>query len=356
MARGTLGLVALLLIAAGSAVAAQELRLAQVPVSGRAGLDSLARLGFEVADLRTVAGQLTAVIVVSTQTERLLAARGYPVAAVEAAPAAPAADTFKVFRSFDKPGTGIRATLAAWAAADTLIHVDSVGASIEGRPILAVKIGDPGDSPARPNVLFMGTHHAREWVSTEMAMRLIRWLADSLPRPLLASRDIWVIPVENPDGYQYTFTASRLWRKNRRPNGDGTFGVDPNRNYPVFWGVDNDGSSPVPGTEIYRGPAPGSEPETQAVMAFPAAHPPLRAISYHSLTGLVLYPHRFRHGELAPDQTEVQSPPGRATPPAVRDSPPAATLSAYHPGDGRTLYTTDGGNTQWASPACGTNA
>ena len=356
MARRTPGLLALLLLAAGSTLAAQELRLAQVPVSGRAGLDSLARLGFEVADVRTVAGQLTAVIVVSTQTERLLAARGYPVAAVEAAPAAPAADTFKVFRSFDKPGTGIRATLAAWAAADTLIHVDSVGASIEGRPILAVKIGDPGDSPARPNVLFMGTHHAREWVSTEMAMRLIRWLADSLPRPLLASRDIWVIPVENPDGYQYTFTASRLWRKNRRPNGDGTFGVDPNRNYPAFWGVDNDGSSPVPGTEIYRGPAPGSEPETQAVMAFHAAHPPVLAISYHSYTGLVLYPYGFRYGELAPDRTVFQALAGTDLRPAVRDSLPASTLSAYHPGDGWTLYTTNGEYTDWAYRAFGTIA
>jgi hypothetical protein len=187
MARRTPGLLALLLLAAGSGVTAQELRLAQVPVSGRAGLDSLARLGFEVADVRTAAGQLTAVIVVSAQTERLLGSRGFAVAAVAGAPSGLAADTFKVFRSFDKPSTGIRATLAAWAAADTLIHVDSIGASIEGRPILAVKIGDPGDSPARPNVLFMGTHHAREWVSTEVAMRLIRWLADSLPRPLLAS-------------------------------------------------------------------------------------------------------------------------------------------------------------------------
>src|SRR3989442_6171235 len=279
MARRTPGLLALLLIAAGSAVAAQELRLAQVPVSGRAGLASWARRGSGGADARPVAGQLTAVIVVSTQTERLLAARGYPVAAVEAAPAAPAADTFKVFRSFDKPGTGIRATLAAWAAADTLIHVDSVGASIEGRPILAVKIGDPGDSPARPNVLFMGTHHAREWVSTEMAMRLIRWLADSLPRPLLASRDIWVIPVENPDGYQYTFTASRLWRKNRRPDGDGAVRGEPNRNYPALWGGGQDGPGPRPGYPNYPGPAPGAEPETQAGIALPPAPPPRLAVS-----------------------------------------------------------------------------
>jgi hypothetical protein len=356
MARRTPGLLALLLLATGSGVTAQELRLAQVPVSGRAGLDSLARLGFEVADVRAVAGQLTAVIVVSPQTERLLGSRGFAVAALAGAPPALAADTFKVFRSFDKPSTGIRATLAAWAAADTLIHVDSIGASIEGRPILAVKIGDPGDSPARPNVLFMGTHHAREWVSTEVAMRLIRWLADSLPRPLLASRDIWVIPVENPDGYQYTFTTDRLWRKNRRANADGTFGVDPNRNYPAFWGTDDAGSSPVPGTEIYRGAAPASEPETRAIMAFHAAHPPVLAISYHSYTDLVLYPYGFRYGDLAPDMTVFQALAGTDLQPGVRDSVPASTLAAYHPGPGWTLYTTNGEYTDWAYRAFGTFA
>jgi len=358
MARRAPGLLALLLLVAGSGLTAQELRLAQVPVSGRTGLDSLARLGFEVADVRMVAGQLTAVIVVSTQTERLLRSRGFAVAAVAGAPppSALAADTFKVYRSFDKPGTGIRATLAAWAAADTLIHVDSIGSSIEGRPILAVKIGDSGDSPARPNVLFIGTHHAREWVSTEVAMRLIRWLADSLPRPLLASRDIWVIPVENPDGYQYTFTTSRLWRKNRRPNADGTFGVDPNRNYPAFWGVDDAGSSPMPGSEIYRGPAPASEPETQAIMAFHAAHPPVLAISYHSYTDLVLYPYGFRYGELAPDLTVFRALAGTDLQPGVRDSVPASTLSAYHPGPGWTLYTTNGEYTDWAYRAFGTFA
>ncbi len=358
MARRAPGLLALLLLVAGSGLTAQELRLAQVPVSGRTGLDSLARLGFEVADVRMVAGQLTAVIVVSTQTERLLRSRGFAVAAVAGAPppSALAADTFKVYRSFDKPGTGIRATLAAWAAADTLIHVDSIGSSIEGRPILAVKIGDSGDSPARPNVLFIGTHHAREWVSTEVAMRLIRWLADSLPRPLLASRDIWVIPVENPDGYQYTFTTTRLWRKNRRPNADGTFGVDPNRNYPAFWGVDDAGSSPMPGSEIYRGTAPASEPETQAIMAFHAAHPPVLAISYHSYTDLVLYPYGFRYGELAPDLTVFQALAGTDLQPGVRDSVPASTLSAYHPGPGWTLYTTNGEYTDWAYRAFGTFA
>jgi zinc carboxypeptidase len=351
-------LVALLAVAAAPPrrAAGQQLRLAQVPVSGRLGLDSLARLGFEIADVRVVDGRLTAVVVVSDATQRLLAARGMAAAPVAAAAAPVAADTFHVFRSFDKAGTGIRATLAAWAAADTLIHVDSVGASLEGRPILAVKVGSAADAPSRPNVLFMGTHHAREWVSTEVAMRLIRWLADSLPRPLLASRDLWVIPVENPDGYQYTFTVDRLWRKNRRLNGDGTYGVDLNRNYPAFWGVDDAGSSPVPGTEIYRGGGPASEPETQAIIAFHSAHPPVLAVSYHTYTDLVLYPYGFRSGELPPDQPVYQALAGTDLDPAVHDGVAGSSLPAYHPGPGWTLYTTNGEYTDWAYRAHGTLA
>jgi len=174
MARWTLRAVALWCLAA--APAAAQLRVTEVPIGGPAGVDSLARLGFEVADVRRVAGRLYAVIVSEPRGERRLAAVGYLVQALAIAPtaAALAADTYKVFRSFDKSGTGIRATLAAWAAADTLIHADSIGASIEGRPVLAVKIGAAADAPGRPNVLFLGTHHAREWISTEVAMRLIR--------------------------------------------------------------------------------------------------------------------------------------------------------------------------------------
>jgi len=355
MARRTLGLL-VAFAAAALPAAAQHLRLVQVAISDRAGLDSLARLGFEVADVRRAGGGLYAVIVVDDAGATRLRDRGLAPLAVPGAPAAATSDSFKVYRSFDKPVTGIRATLAAWAAADTLIHVDSIGASIEGRPILAVKIGAATDAPSRPNILFMATHHAREWMSTEMAMRLIRWIADSLPRPLLAARDLWVIPVENPDGYQYTFTTERLWRKNRRVNGDGSTGVDPNRNYPAFWGYDNLGSSPTGNTEIYRGAGPASEPETQAIVAFHAAHPPVLAVSYHTYSGLVLYPYGFRTGALAPDAPVFQALAGTDILPGVIDSLPNSVLTHYHPGPSWNLYPTNGEYTEWAYRAHGTIA
>ena len=354
MARATPRVLALALVvvaaAAPSRPAVAQLRMAQVPISGRATLDSLAGLGFEVAGVREIDGALYAVIVVSPQTE------GGARPLTSAVPALPAADTFRVYQSFDKPVSGTRATLEAWAAADSSIHLDSIGASVEGRPILAVKIGPAADDPARPNALFMGTHHAREWVSTAVAMKLIRWLADSAPPALLATRDVWVIPVENPDGYQYSFTTERFWRKNRRLNGDATYGVDPNRNYPAFWGLDDLGSSPNPGTEIYRGTSPGSEPETQAIIAFHAAHPPVLSLSYHTFSGLVLYPYGFRTGELAPDLPLYRALAGTDLAPAVRDGVPGSNATHYHPGPGWHLYPTNGEYTDWAYRAHGTIA
>jgi hypothetical protein len=357
MARGATGLLALLL--GGAAVGSAQLRVVEVPISGRGGLDSLARLGFEVSDVRSIDGTLRALIVVSPETESQLARQGFRVGAPSIArvTTGAAADTFRMFHSFDKPGDGIRATLLAWAAADSMIQLDSVGASYEGRPILTVKIGPPGDSPDRPNVLFMGTHHAREWISTAMAMKLIRWLADSGGgSALTTSHDVWVIPVENPDGYQYTFTSERYWRKNRSPNANGSYGVDPNRNYPAFWGADEVGSSGYQYAETYRGTSPGSERETQAVMAFHAAHPPVVSVSYHSYAGLVLYPWGFRAGALPPDLPRFQALAGTDLNPAVSDNVPGSSLDHYHPGPGWNLYTTNGEYTDWAYRTYGTIA
>ena len=327
-------------------------RVVQVPISGRPTLDSLALLGFEVADVRSIGGALYAVVVTSPETEPLLVRRGFAVA-----PLFPgtAADTFRMFHSFDKPVTGIRAQLQAWAAADTLIHLDSAGASVEGRPILAVKIGASDDDPSRPNVLFLATHHAREWISTAVAMRLIRWLADSGGAALAAS-DVWVIPVENPDGYQYSFTTDRWWRKNRRLNASGSYGVDPNRNYPAFWGLDDYGSSGLPYAETFRGTAPASEPETQAVIAFHQAHPPVVSLSYHSYSGLILHPYGFRAGQLPPDLERYRALAGTDLAPTVWDSVPGSPFDRYHPGPGWNLYTTNGEYTDWAYAAHGTIA
>jgi hypothetical protein len=344
-------------------LAAQELVTARLETRSAAALDSVRRLGIDVVEVRPRPdGSAVAVVVVPPGELPGLAARGWSavevprppfLAAQEARRAALGARAFTVFRDFDDPGRGVAAWLRSFAAGRSDVTLDSIGASLEGRPLLIAKIGAPDDSPSRPNVLFMATYHAREWVATDFALRLLSYLADSLPvlpggAALLAGRDVWVLPVVNPDGYQYTFTTTRLWRKNRRDNGDGTFGVDLNRNHSAFFALDDLGSSGVTASEVYRGSAPASEPEIQAVERFHAAHPPVLAVSYHTFTSAILYPWGHVNGAITGDEGVLRALAGTEAAPAVRDSVPESARDRYHPGPGWHLYPTNGDYGDWA--------
>ena len=125
---------------------------------------------------------------------------------------------------------------------------------------------------AEPEVLIDALHHAREHLTTEQALYLLKVLTtgyatDSLVKRLVDSREIFIVFALNPDGMQYDLTGSpfRAWRKNRQPNvGTGTVGTDLNRNYDYDWGCCH-GSSTSPGSLTYRGKKPFSAPETQAM-------------------------------------------------------------------------------------------
>jgi hypothetical protein len=116
------------------------------------------------------------------------------------------------------------------------------------------------------------------------------------------------VPCLNPDGYVYNETTNPagggMWRKNRRDNGNGTFGVDLNRNYAQGWGVDNQGSSPNSSSDVYRGPSPFSEPETQAIRAFCEAHAFRIALNYHAHGNLHIYPWGYGYGIYTPDSAQ----------------------------------------------------
>ena len=166
---------------------------------------------------------------------------------------------------------------------------------IADRDILAIKISDnvTNEEDDEPDILFMGGIHAREWISVEVPFYLAKYLldlygTDQKVKQLVDSREIWIVPLVNPDGLEYSRTYDRNWRKNCRDNGDGTFGVDPNRNFGYNWGLT--GSSGDSAKETYRGVAPFSEPETQAIRDFVATHEFYASISYHSYSQLVLYP------------------------------------------------------------------
>lgn len=189
----------------------------------------------------------------------------------------------------------VEAELQALAARyPALARVSSIGKSVEGRELWAIKISDnAGSSEGEPVVALLGGHHAREWIAVDVPLLIARHLldhyaSDAAIQELVDAAEIWIVPLVNPDGHHYSVMTDRLWRKNRRDNGDGTFGVDLNRNYEYMWG--GPGSSGSTYSEIYRGPSPFSEPETQAVRDFLQQNPPQALISYHSYSQLVLYP------------------------------------------------------------------
>ncbi len=198
-------------------------------------------------------------------------------------------DFFTNFRTY----TEINAKLDAFAAAHPdMVSVFTVGTSLEGRAIKGVRITK---APAgSPGVLFNGTQHAREWASTMSTMYIAdqliaRYGVDARVTALLDRAWIDVIPVVNPDGYEYTWSVNRLWRKNRRNNGDGTFGVDLNRNWAYQWG--GGGASTVTSDDTYRGPFAFSEPESAAMRDYFVAQTKLVGhIDFHSYSQLVLSP------------------------------------------------------------------
>ena len=180
-----------------------------------------------------------------------------------------------------------------------IAQLSTIGLTLENRKIFALKISDNvALDEEEAEVLFLGCHHAREWISVEVPFLLAGYLlenyaGDPQVRRAVDQSEIWLVPLVNPDGLEYSIHSYRYWRKNRRLNADGSFGVDLNRNYGYGWGYDNSGSSPEPASEVYRGPSPFSEPETRAVRDFFEQRHFRALISYHSFSQVILYPWGF---------------------------------------------------------------
>lgn len=237
-----------------------------------------------------------------------------------------------------------------------ITRVYTIGVSLEGRPIVAMKISDDPDSddPAEPAVLFFSLTHAREHLTVEMALAIIRLFtegygADPALTNLVNTREIWVIPNANPDGGEFDVEGGyyHYWRKNRRPNGDGSVGVDLNRNYGYNWGCCG-GSSSSPISDVYRGPAAFSEPETQAVRDFVLVHPDITAaITFHTYGELILYPFGYTYADQPDDMPEADYRTFVAL--AGR----MAATNGYTPQQASDLYITSGDAVDWLYGARG---
>jgi len=191
----------------------------------------------------------------------------------------------------------------------------SIGQSIEGRDLWAVKISDnPGIDEDEPEVFFNALIHANEPVSAEALIYFMDFLTDNYGTDpeatnIVDNREVWFVLVVNPDGYYYNEVTypdgGGTWRKNRRPLEHNAYGVDLNRNFSYMWAYDDDGSSPKPRDGHYRGEAPFSEPETQALRDFILAHDFDMIADYHAPGRGFLWPWSYDQSH-TPDEDIFQ--------------------------------------------------
>jgi carboxypeptidase T len=228
-----------------------------------------------------------------------------------------------------------------------IAELHRIGSSVERRSIWALRIGERRDSTRK--VAFLGCHHAREWLSVEvpylLAADLLAHSGEEPVRTWLQQAEIWVAPMVNPDGHEFTRTGDRLWRKNRRRNPDGSIGVDPNRNYGYMWGtLDVNTSSHVPADETYVGPRAFSEPETRAVRDLVARQLFGGVVTYHSYSQLILHPWGYTDDPVVDtgDRAELR---GLAT--DMRDLIRGVHGRTYTAQQSSELYPTAGDTVDW---------
>ncbi len=237
-----------------------------------------------------------------------------------------------------------------------IVQKFSIGKSYQGREIWAAKISDnvATDEP-ETEVLFDGLHHAREHLSVEQNLAILRWLTDGYGTDarvtrLVDRREIFIVFMVNPDGGEYDLTGSpyRAWRKNRQPNaGTTAIGTDLNRNYDYHWGCCG-GSSGSKSALTYRGPKAFSAPETRAIRDFinsrvvGGRQQIKAAITFHSAGEEILWPYGYTQTDVPSDMTVDDHAALRAL--GIR----MADKNGYEPKQSSSLYVTDGDEIDYA--------
>lgn len=179
----------------------------------------------------------------------------------------------------------------------------------EGRPIYWVRISDnPNTDENEPEMLYSAIHHAREPGALQQTIFYMWYLLENYNsseeiQGVLNNTELYFVPCVNPDGYVYNETTNPngggMWRKNRKDNGDGTYGVDPNRNYSYQWGTS--GVSTNTNSDVYLGTSAFSEVETQAMKWLCEQHDFKIALNSHTYGNLLLYPFGYATGQPSPD-------------------------------------------------------
>jgi len=248
----------------------------------------------------------------------------------------------------------------------TIAKLFNIGTTAEGLTIWAIKISDNVALKENENrLLFIGAHHAREWISVEVPLLLAKYLVESYGtddsvKSIIDNEEIWIVPMLNPDGHVHSQSV-RCWRRNRRNNGlpwrlldngcplgvNGPalsgWGVDPNRNYGgPQWGTV--GASGFPLSPVYQGPSPFSEPETQAVRDLMNQHNFVSVLSYHSYSQLILFPWGYTYDPVPKEDYVLMS--GLAK--EMSNKIEGVNGKKYRDQQSALLYPTSGDLTDWS--------
>ncbi|MFF1477661.1 M14 family metallopeptidase [Streptomyces sp. NPDC058301] len=236
------------------------------------------------------------------------------------------------------------------AAYPSIMSKRVIGKSYQGRDIVAIKVSDNvATDENEPEVLFTFHQHAREHLTVEMALYLLREFGagygkDARITNMVNNREIWIVPDLNPDGGEYDIATGsyRSWRKNRQPNsGSSSVGTDLNRNWNYKWGCCG-GSSSSKGSETYRGASAESAPEVKVVADFARSRvvggkQQIKAgIDFHTYSELVLWPFGYTYNNTAPGLTQDDHDAYAAV------GGKMAASNGYTPEQSSDLYITDG--------------
>ena len=237
-----------------------------------------------------------------------------------------------------------------------IVAISSIGKSYQGRDLWVAKVSDNvATDEVEPEVMLDSLHHAREHLSLEQNLAVLRWLTegygtDARITKIVNSREIWIVFAVNPDGAEYDLTGSpyRSWRKNRQPNaGTTAIGTDLNRNYGYKWAC-CDGSSSSKASSTYHGPRAFSAPESRAIRDFMASRRVSgqqqikTAITFHTAGEQILWPYGYTKTDVPADMTTADQAALAAL------GRKMARTNGYTAMQSSSLYVTDGDEIDWA--------
>uniref|UniRef100_A0A8C6JKU4 Carboxypeptidase B n=1 Tax=Melopsittacus undulatus TaxID=13146 RepID=A0A8C6JKU4_MELUD len=228
-----------------------------------------------------------------------------------------------------------------------LVSRSVIGETYEGRSIYLLKVGKSG--PNKKAIFIDCGFHAREWITPAFCQWFVKeavetYGKDTVLTTLLNSLDFYILPVVNIDGYVYTWTNNRMWRKTRSKNAHSLcIGTDLNRNFNAGWCTIGASDSPCDST--YCGSEPESENETKALADFIREHlSTIKAyLTIHSYSQMLLFPYSYTYS-LPSNYEELESIARAAT---EQLTSLYNTKYTYGPG-AATIYPAAGGSDDWA--------